>query len=110
VTQLNTVRRLLEEAGPHGEEVHDLIYDHGITRAAAVIHTLRKDFNLPIRNVEDEPGKLARYVLDDVPPRRVPRPPETNEPPPPAVPLALPCGCVRAADGRQWSQRCVRHL
>lgn len=67
VTQRETVLRLLKSAGKTGVSAHDLVYRHGITRAAAVVYDLRND-GYDIRTLEEEGladgrRRLARYEL-----------------------------------------------
>lgn len=62
MTQKATVLRLLSENGDHGVSAYNLVYGHGITRAAAIVFDLKKD-GIEIESVNDGDGKLARYVL-----------------------------------------------
>jgi hypothetical protein len=109
---------MLRENGEKGVSGHDLIYRHGITRAAAIVFDLRKE-GWDIETVEGNEvwdgekhvRELATYVL------RVPR--RTLAPsvpqglfddlPVPAAPLRLDCGCERSADGTRWTERCAEH-
>ena len=43
MTQKDTVRRLLKERGDEGVSAKELIYQHGITRGAAIIYELRRE-------------------------------------------------------------------
>lgn len=61
-TQKATLLRLLNENGSRGVSVHQLIYVHGITRAAAIVHDLKKE-GLEIVTIDEGDSKLARYVL-----------------------------------------------
>lgn len=122
-TQKQTVLRLLREAGPAGVEVHDLVYQHGITRAAAIVWELTHldDLGGPFdieteygRRTRDGRRRLARYVLKGVPaqPRRIPTV-EYHEwqmdVPTPTEPIGFDCGCVRSADAKTWEVRCAAH-
>lgn len=62
-SQKDLVRRLLRERGAAGLGARELIYQHGITRSAAIVHTLRTEEHLPIETMPGGPGELARYVL-----------------------------------------------
>lgn len=120
MTQRERVLRALTEAGTAGVSAHQLVYEMGITRGAAIIFELR-EAGANIETVEegtlpDGRRKLARYILHS----DAQRPKSTLPPPPtapgwepkeprPAMPLALPCGCVRSADGRGWDSRCQKH-
>jgi len=64
VSQKAILLRLLRDNGARGVSVHDLIYQRGITRAAAIVHELKKD-NIEIETINDGDGKLARYVLKE---------------------------------------------
>lgn len=110
MTQKSVVVGMLREAGPKGVSVHDLIYRHGITRAAAIVHDLRTEDGMNIVTVDEGDGKLARYVLQGSHLER-PRRPDLEEalPLPPAKPIEWSCGCIRAADGRSWVVRCDLH-
>jgi hypothetical protein len=108
MSQSALVLRLLREAGPEGVDAWDLVYRHGITRGAAVIHDLRvlggHDIETNDRGTtDDRRPRLATYVLRGAPGRQVPPLDQ------PAAPLVLPCGCVRAAGGMSWESRCDRH-
>lgn len=117
MSQMTTVLRLLREAGPAGVEAHDLVYNHGITRSAAIVHTLRKMGygieTLDGRTLPDGRKELATYILvrdlEGRPVRVGPSPEQPGEIATPAVPLEWDCGCVRAADGRSWVSRCPVH-
>lgn len=61
-TQVDTVKRLLRERPNQGISAHELIYQHGITRTAAIIWRLRHELGWSIDTYE-KPGKTARYVL-----------------------------------------------
>lgn len=107
MTQREEVLRLLQDRGTQGVSAHELIYELGITRAAAVIWELRHD-GYPITTLDegllpDGRRRLARYILEDG--RRAPDPIAG----PPGRRLGLPCGCVREADGRSWVRRCSTH-
>lgn len=60
-SQKDFLRRLLRERGEAGVGAHELTYQHGITRAAAIVHTLRQE-GLPIET-KQETGHQAVYVL-----------------------------------------------
>lgn len=115
MTQRDVVLRELRQAGSQGVTARDFIYKFGITRSAAIVWTLRHEDKLDIDTIDegymaDGRRYTARYVLRGAlePPR--PRPPaEAQLELPPATELALPCGCVRSADGRTWKARCLRH-
>lgn len=62
-TQKQQVLDLLKERGGNGVGAHELTYQHGITRAAAIIWQLRHDDGLNIRTI-DKPGQQAVYILD----------------------------------------------
>jgi hypothetical protein len=71
VTQKQTVLMLLQTRGFKGVSVHELIYEKGITRAAAIVHDLRNE-GIDIDTIDEGDTKLARYVLHDsnvAPPR-----------------------------------------
>lgn len=115
----------LRAAGSKGVENHDAIYRMGITRAPAIIFELRAQGWL-IDTVDGpkltgSAEALCTYVLraeaGTVPAPAGPSRAELGraaaaravvELPAPA-PLRLPCGCVRAADGRSWEERCQKH-
>jgi len=59
------ILRLLRERGSRGISVHELVYEHGITRAAAAIHELRKESGIEIETLDEGDGKLARYILKE---------------------------------------------
>lgn len=61
MTQKAMVLRLLEARGFKGVSAHELIYQHGITRGAAVIHQLREE-GIEIETSGGE-GELATYTL-----------------------------------------------
>lgn len=63
--QKATVLRLLRERGSRGINARELIFDHGITRGAAVVHELRKEAGIDIETLDEGAGKLARYILKD---------------------------------------------
>lgn len=111
MSQERIVVRLLRERGKVGVSAHELNYRYGITRGAAVIHKLRTEHGFEIETIDEGPGKMARYVLTSDPnpvAAKQPPPEVLNELPPPAE-LVFACGCVRAADGRSWKERCDTH-
>jgi hypothetical protein len=115
MTQRATVLGMLLQAGPEGVSVRDLIYRHGITRAAAIVHDLRED-GYSIRTVDEgqlDDGRqsLARYVLSTEKLQVKPPPSVLDEQIPlaPAKEIVFECGCVRSADGRSWRSRCDKH-
>lgn len=61
-TQKEFVARLLRERGAAGVGAHELTYQHGITRAASIIHELRhvEHWNIETRQ---EQGHQATYIL-----------------------------------------------
>lgn len=61
-SQKDLVRRLLKERGSTGVGAHELTYQHGITRAAAIVHTLRTEEHLPIETRQKQ-GEQATYIL-----------------------------------------------
>jgi biotin operon repressor len=88
VTQKATVLRLLEARGFKGVSAHELIYQHGITRGAAVIHNLREEgFDIETSGGE---GELATYTLT-----------RAIKPPPP------PCSCGHRKSGHASGYRCM---
>lgn len=122
MSQRRTVERLLREQGAQGIAVHTLIYRFGITRAAAYVHELRSEgWNIETR--DEDKGELAVYVLRGEPSaaraataqlspveREMRAHFHTEETTlPPGREMKLPCGCVRAADGRAWTRRCDKH-
>lgn len=76
-TQRRVVERLLRTRGAAGVGAHELTYQHGITRAAAIVHTLRRH-GWDIETIEEHGGQ-AVYVLRGAP--RAPRPVPPPEPP-----------------------------
>lgn len=60
-TQKEKVLRILKERGDAGLSAHELTYQHGITRAAAVVFDLRKE-GYPIETKQDF-GQQAVYYL-----------------------------------------------
>jgi hypothetical protein len=62
-SQKDLVRRLLRERGEAGVGARELVFQHGITRSAAIVHTLRTEEHLPIETAPGGPGELAVYVL-----------------------------------------------
>jgi hypothetical protein len=65
-TQRAIVEEMLQRVGSVSQG--ELIYQHGITRAASIIHALRKD-GWPIRTVTSERG-TAVYVLERPDPKQ----------------------------------------
>ena len=61
-TQKDVVRRLLKERGEVGVGAHELTYQWGITRSAAIVYELRKEEQLDIVT-KQEFGQQAVYVL-----------------------------------------------
>jgi hypothetical protein len=61
--QKATVLRLLRERGSRGISARELIFDHGITRGAAVVHELKKEAGVEIETIDEGDGKLATYIL-----------------------------------------------
>lgn len=125
MTQQTVLIKLLRDAGPAGVSVHDVVYQHGITRAAAIVHDLRDagwviDTHEPAGMASAGARRLATYVLRQEP-GQPPQPAHNGPGRPQAVPVAststlppatdlrLPCGCVRAASGMAWLARCQRH-
>jgi hypothetical protein len=92
VTQKQTVLRLLEARGFKGVGVHELIYQHGITRAAAIVHDLKGE-GIDIDTVDEGDGKLARYVLH-----------AANEKPP------VPCSCGHRLRAHVSGFKCLEIL
>jgi hypothetical protein len=67
-TQADVVLRLLTEAGEAGVSARTLVYEHGITRGAAIVWSLRHQRGLNIVTTDDVPpgdGRMAmaRYTL-----------------------------------------------
>ena len=62
MTQKQTVLQLLQARGFKGVSVYELIYEKGITRAAAIVHELRNE-GIDIDTIDEGDSKLARYVL-----------------------------------------------
>lgn len=92
MTQKQTVLLLLEARGFKGVGAHELIYQHGITRGAAIIHELRKE-GIAIDTIDEGDEKLARYVLD--------RP----APPPPVM-----CGCGHRVAIHTFGFTCLEYV
>lgn len=67
-TQRDLVRSMLQRYG--SVSVHELVYEHGITRSAAIIHTLRHEEGMLIVTRNRDSGPLAEYEL--VPPGQLP--------------------------------------
>lgn len=115
MSQERLVLRMLRERGAAGVSNHELVYRHGITRAAAIVHDLRHNHGLEIETrdegeTQDGRQKLCRYVLVGVPEQLKPQAPaEPQYDFGPARPLDFGCGCVRSADGRSWESRCDDH-
>lgn len=113
MSQAAVLLTMMREAGAKGVSVHDLIYRRGITRAAAIVFTLRER-GYEIETVDEGNDRLARYVLVSWPDGRANRPPAPPVPPPddpvtPASagkPVEFWCGCVRSGDGKVWVKRC----
>lgn len=110
MSQRGLIRRLLEERGAAGVSAHELIYDHGITQVATRIFELRTEEGLDIETIdtgttEDGRRRMCNYVLRGA---QI-RPPRPAPPPIVPVPIVWECGCVRAADGRSWENRCDKH-
>ena len=61
-TQARRILDLLQERGSVGVTAREAIYDLHITRMAAIVHSLKKDYGLTIHS-EYEPGKTARYWM-----------------------------------------------
>ena len=115
MSQRSVLLAMLKEAGPKGVDVHDLIYNRGITRAAAVVFDLKQAGHV-IDTVEgkrlpDGRTELARYVLRGrrQPVVSRPAPGLFDDLPATAVPISFDCGCERSADGKVWTLRCGRH-
>lgn len=136
MTQKDRILRLFRERGPRGISAHELVYEQGITRGAAAVFELRLEGHnietIDEGTLPDGRRRLARYILHETPPAapvpmrleisaRSPAHPANGAPrsESPLVryegearelrPLRLPCGCVRAADGRSWQSRCASH-
>lgn len=114
MSQRDIVLRMLRERGSEGVSSHEFTYRHGITRAAAVIFTLRQEgFEIETRDEGQTPDgreKMARYVLQGTPAFARPKgPDEPSFQPGPLAALPFDCGCVRSADGRSWESRCHTH-
>lgn len=115
MSQAGVILRLLRERGRDGVDTHELIYEYGITQVAARIWALRDQGyvidTIDHGHTEDGRRRLCSYVLRHDPFAKdepaTPKPAPAD--PPVAVDLTLPCGCVRAADGRSWVSRCDRH-
>lgn len=122
MSQRGLVERMLREMGNDGVSNHSLIYTHGITRAAAIIHELRQDgWSIETRQhtqrLQDGRVPLAHYILRAEPGRPAVAPQARRMVPadtyvdlPEPSPLTFPCGCVRSADGRDWLERCYKHM
>jgi hypothetical protein len=115
MSQRSVLLAMLREAGPKGVSVHDLIYDRGITRAAAIVFDL-KQAGHDIETVDgkrlgDGRQELARYVLRErrQPVVRRPQPGLFDDLPASASPIKFDCGCVRSADAKIWTVRCALH-
>lgn len=99
-----------------GVSGHDLIYRHGITRAAAIVFDLRADgFDIETidgKTLDDGRKELASYRLK-VPMRTLrATPPDRglfDDLPVPDAPVMFDCGCQRSSDGRSWTVRCASH-
>ena len=63
--QLNLVAGMFRSYGRI--EAHDLLRDHGITRLAAIIHTLRHTYGWDIVTLPRKPGHMASYRLASKP-------------------------------------------
>ena len=74
-SQKDKVRRLLKERGSAGVGARELIFQHGITRSAAIVHTLRTEERMPIGTKPGGPGELAVYYLEDTSQQATPKPP-----------------------------------
>jgi hypothetical protein len=80
-SQRATVLRLLRERGEAGVGAQELIFQHGITRSAAIVHKLRTEDHLPIQTKPGGPGELAVYYLprgEKVRPTPPPTPAQTG--------------------------------
>ena len=77
MTQRQFVETVLRRDGQ--ASAHELTYRYGITRSAAIVHTLRRA-GWGITTTTDEAGHQATYHLDHVP---------TGTEPPQAVQTAL---------------------
>lgn len=88
--QKATVLRLLRERGSRGINAHELIFSHGITRGAAVIHELKKEAGIEIETLDEGDGKLATYIL-----KNAIRPP---------IPV---CACGHPKTGHASGYRCM---
>lgn len=115
MSQSGVILRLLRERGRDGVETRELIYEYGITQVAARIWGLR-DQGFVIDTIDhgwadDGRRKLCSYVLrlDPFAKDEAAAPSPAPADPLVVVDLTLPCGCVRAADGRSWISRCDRH-
>ncbi len=115
MSQRSVLLAMLREAGPKGVAVHDLIYDRGITRAAAIVFDLKQAGHI-IDTIEggrlpDGRTQLARYVLrgQRQPVVKRPEPGLFDDLPQPATPISFDCGCERSADGTTWTNRCEKH-
>jgi hypothetical protein len=114
MTQRDRVLLELRNAGAEGVTVRDFIYRWGITRSAAIVHSLRHHDGLDIETIDegvmtDGRHRLARYVLRGTQPTPIRKPIETAPEFRVPEPIFFQCGCVRNADGRSWGTRCARH-
>lgn len=62
-TQKQRLLLLLEARGFKGVSAYELVYTHGITRGAAIVHELRTKDGIDITTIDEGDSKLARYVL-----------------------------------------------
>lgn len=125
MSQRDVVIGLLRSRRTHGVDNHVLIYNHGITRAAAIIHELRQEgWDIETTDgpkLNDGRVALCTYTLRaEAGATQQPAGPTNRELAqaaaqravlelPAPAPLRLPCGCTRAADGRSWTERCQKH-
>lgn len=114
MTQRDRVLLELRQAGEAGVSVRDFIYRWGITRSAAIVHSLRHHDGLNIETIDegvmtDGRHRLARYILHGVQPQPIRKPIETAPEFRVPEPIHFDCGCIREADGRTWRTRCTRH-
>lgn len=67
VTQNRLVLSLLRERGERGVSARELVFDHGITRAAARVYDLKESGyaieTIRGRRLDDGTQEMARYVL-----------------------------------------------
>lgn len=116
MSQKSVLLTMLKENGAEGVSGHDLIYRHGITRAAAIVFDLKNEgWDIETfggETLADGRKELASYRLKIPMKTLAPQMPAGlfEDLPALATPIDFDCGCQRGSDGRTWLRRCETHV